>query len=745
MFDRAKILHDGEPGSFSARRVNRGAMASFAAVVAMSMFGGAGIASAGTGYHETFTQTIAPGDALNAVSCVPSTSSCVAADSKGDLFYATDASTSAAAIWNPWSGPGASPGHAVECPSATLCLFAAGEVGAGGSHMYRTTSSLGGGFLTSFTSANGISAISCPSTDFCVSTQLGNGFIRYSTNPSSFLWTAVSIGSGAMKDVFCLSASFCAVVDDTGNVRVATTEDGVKEGAGWAATNVGNEAALYGIACSSTTSCVAVDGGDEALNLTIGPSGDATASRQVIDGADGLVAVDCTGTTCAAVDEQGGIFASTNAGADWIVRHGGGAGLTDVSCASASLCAAVTAAGNVTTFNPATITPPLTITTSSLPGGEAGAPYEAEVQATGGEPPYEWSAIGLPPGLSIDSASGEILGTAADMLCVGEPCLYAGTFTVTDDNGTEASLPLTIALAVNAYALKVTTGGTGSGEVSSSPAGIDECGAPAGSCEAPYVDGTVVTLTAAAAPGSTFAGWSGGDCSGTGTCQVTLSDERDVTATFSAVPPPPPPPPRTLTVELAGDGNGSVTDDTGAISCPPACSHSYGDRTPLTLVARPAAGSSFAGWSLRGPGSSVAPGGGCAGSGACQFTIGADTTLIARFVEVLVRPQLRINRIRPRVGRAKATVIVAGRIVRRARGAVRVRVATRLRGGRRVIATKRAQIRNGRWQTRLALPRVKRNPKAQLRVAARFPGSPGVRAGHAKRCVQLNWPNRRCG
>jgi hypothetical protein len=44
-----------------------------------------------------------------------------------------------------------------------------------------------------------------------------------------------------------------------------------------------------------------------------------------------------------------------------------------------------------------------------------------------------------------------------------------------------------------------------------------------------------VTLTAAPASGSTFAGWSGA-CSGTGTCQVTMNADTAVSATFSAGP-----------------------------------------------------------------------------------------------------------------------------------------------------------------------------------------------------------------
>jgi hypothetical protein len=45
-----------------------------------------------------------------------------------------------------------------------------------------------------------------------------------------------------------------------------------------------------------------------------------------------------------------------------------------------------------------------------------------------------------------------------------------------------------------------------------------------------------VTLTATASAGSTFTGWSGA-CTGTGSCVVTMSAAKSVTATFT-VPPP---------------------------------------------------------------------------------------------------------------------------------------------------------------------------------------------------------------
>ena len=78
--------------------------------------------------------------------------------------------------------------------------------------------------------------------------------------------------------------------------------------------------------------------------------------------------------------------------------------------------------------------------------------------------------------------------------------------------------------------LSVSRTGSGSGTVNSSPSGI-ACGTD---CSQTYVSGTRVTLTASAASGSVFAGWSGGGCTGTGTCSVTLNAATGVTATFNA-------------------------------------------------------------------------------------------------------------------------------------------------------------------------------------------------------------------
>src|SRR6266496_3998631 len=160
--------------------------------------------------------------------------------------------------------------------------------------------------------------------------------------------------------------------------------------------------------------------------------------------------------------------------------------------------------------------------------------------------------------------------------------------------------------------LTVNKGGTGSGTVTSSPAGIS-CGA---TCSASYNSGTVVTLTAAAAGGSTFTGWSGGGCSGTGSCVVTMNASTTITATFTLQTQS-----YSLTVNKGGTGSGTVTSNPGGISCGATCSASYNSGTVVTLTAAAAGGSTFAGWS----------GGGCSGTGSCVVTMNAATTVAATF------------------------------------------------------------------------------------------------------------------
>jgi len=98
----------------------------------------------------------------------------------------------------------------------------------------------------------------------------------------------------------------------------------------------------------------------------------------------------------------------------------------------------------------------------------------------------------------------------------------------------QCSIPVTSTTAVSAsftllpsYTLSVAKSGNGSGTVTSSPTGID-CGA---ACSHDYASGTSVTLTAAAAAGSAFEGWSGA-CTGKSSCTIAVTAAQSVHASF---------------------------------------------------------------------------------------------------------------------------------------------------------------------------------------------------------------------
>lgn len=92
----------------------------------------------------------------------------------------------------------------------------------------------------------------------------------------------------------------------------------------------------------------------------------------------------------------------------------------------------------------------------------------------------------------------------------------------------ESALTVSAQFIRKLVALTVASNGTGTGTLTSTPAGIN-CGA---ACTATFPMGTAVTLTATPAVGSEFTGWAGAGCSGTGNCTVPMSQAQSVTATF---------------------------------------------------------------------------------------------------------------------------------------------------------------------------------------------------------------------
>jgi hypothetical protein len=95
----------------------------------------------------------------------------------------------------------------------------------------------------------------------------------------------------------------------------------------------------------------------------------------------------------------------------------------------------------------------------------------------------------------------------------------------------------------------------------------------------------------------------------------------------------PNPPTATLTVTPAGTGTGTVVSSPAGINCGSACSTSFAPGTVVALTASAAAGSTFSGW-----------GGACAGTGACQVTLNAATSVSASFALTVVNQTLTVSK-----------------------------------------------------------------------------------------------------
>ncbi len=181
------------------------------------------------------------------------------------------------------------------------------------------------------------------------------------------------------------------------------------------------------------------------------------------------------------------------------------------------------------------------------------------------------------------------------------------------------SIPMTAATSVTAtfatavYNLTVTKPGTGTGTVTGSD-GLINCGY---TCSANYESGKSVTLTASAASGSTFTGWSGA-CSGTGSCILTMTSAQSVTANFAL-------PVSSVTYYLSVSKNiltaGTVIASDGTINCGSTCRAYYRSGNAVTLTASPRRGYKFSKWT-----------GACSGTGTCTVSINASKTVKAYFV-----------------------------------------------------------------------------------------------------------------
>ena len=177
---------------------------------------------------------------------------------------------------------------------------------------------------------------------------------------------------------------------------------------------------------------------------------------------------------------------------------------------------------------------------------------------------------------------------------------------------------------VQADALVVTKAGNGTVESSDHFIG---CGSK---CSSFYNGGTTVTLAAAPASNSAFAGWSGACAGASPTCTLVVSGEVDVRASFVVLPSASggggsgggggggSAAAGKLSVATSG-GKGLIASAGGAINCGNTCQASLAAGTTVALTVAPEAGFTFVNWS-----------GACSGTApVCTVTVGANTVVQA--------------------------------------------------------------------------------------------------------------------
>ncbi len=320
------------------------------------------------------------------LSC-PSTALCAGVDGAGHALVSTRP-TGTGQAWKITDIDGSRRLNGISCPSTSLCVAvdATGNVlvstrPGGGPAAWRTTNIDG---------STALAGVSCPSIELCVA--VGGRDIAVSTHPAAANpWPVLLAGdqtvgpecgkyapgegcAARLVSVSCSSASFCAALDDWG--QVLTSSDPAGGINAWTRGGPASGPDLLSLSCRSGSVCLgtcatgfgllgqncpgATYGDGEVA--TVAPGGRwASAGRFFTASSQPLTSVWCVSASLCFAGDGGGRLLATRtstagagAGPEWsTVRAGSGSSrydpIDDVSCPAASACVALDNDANVYT------------------------------------------------------------------------------------------------------------------------------------------------------------------------------------------------------------------------------------------------------------------------------------------------------------------------------------------------------------------------------------------------------------
>jgi alpha-tubulin suppressor-like RCC1 family protein len=191
---------------------------------------------------------------------------------------------------------------------------------------------------------------------------------------------------------------------------------------------------------------------------------------------------------------------------------------------------------------PAIMAAPATVNTGNAPLGTTTSPLPITLSNTG---TADLTVSGIILTGSTPNQFTVSTGSCASLtptIAPGDSCTVYVTFTPfvlgpksailritsNDETTTTLDLPLSGTGVIPFYALTVTVLGPGSGRVDAVPGG--PC---SDSCSQSLAQNTLVQLTAVAANGSVFSGWTGCDTTNGASCSVTMGSAQNVVALFT--------------------------------------------------------------------------------------------------------------------------------------------------------------------------------------------------------------------